>query len=271
MWHGCKKALTAYKAQTKDEGVFLHHLGAAPGLADPADTSPEARRDWAVLNHWSVYGHQRLASSLVKIIEQQCPGWQRQREPAPCLESLKMSPDHYCVSDSWIMVLFDCCMCLGAMELIAAMALVGLGLATGAQAEFYIGFFIGCHGICLSLALCLQYRFSANQDNGSACMLLTADVFHKRCIVFLILCPPIVLIVVLINALLSLCCRGSAPESSGVLVDIETPPMAGQDANQQAAEANNADADEADVDGPTPKPFPPSMRASMADVAGASM
>ena len=51
---------------------------------DPPITDPnEDKSDWALLAHWSVRGHIKVADALAKIIKEVLPDWEQVAKPTP--------------------------------------------------------------------------------------------------------------------------------------------------------------------------------------------
>jgi len=70
------KAVDAFS----DPGVHFQILRPDPQISDPAE-DPE---DWAVLAHWSVKGHTKVAGALVEAIKKVMPEWEVTGAPTPC-------------------------------------------------------------------------------------------------------------------------------------------------------------------------------------------
>jgi len=77
---GVLKAFEAVK-KSGDENVHYEILRPDPAITDPAE---ETGKDWALVAHWSVQGHSKVAGALVKAIQKVLPDWKAQEEPTPC-------------------------------------------------------------------------------------------------------------------------------------------------------------------------------------------
>jgi len=186
---GCRKAVEAYTAETKDKNVHFKVLCPSQNFCDPSkiaddtDDNTELRAElqqyWASLAHWSILGHQQVAESLVKHIEDTVPGWKRKRDPAPCAECLTAEPERFCQSFTVIASMFYYTMCLAVSEAVLGIVLVAGGFA-GAINSFEkgkearkdstlingynimeaVGFYLITYSICTAVALSYEYSHS---------------------------------------------------------------------------------------------------------------
>merc|ERR1740130_1069035 len=80
MQAGVMKAVETYRANSNDTNIFYRLLEPNPSVQDP---ELEPKVDWALLAHWSVKGHSKVASALANAITN-VTKWEKKSEPTPC-------------------------------------------------------------------------------------------------------------------------------------------------------------------------------------------